>query len=111
VAFREDYWRGEPWTASGGPEYGGVEIRVTDRSAYRPMDLMLTVLDVVRRLYPGQFRWGPPLATGTLPFDLAMGTDQVRRGLSAGRTPEQIEQDWEPGLARFLKARERYLLY
>ena len=40
-----------------------------------------------------------------------MGTDQVRISLASGETPEQIEQAWEPGLARFLKAREKYLLY
>jgi len=110
VAFREDYWRGEPWTASGGPEYAGVEIRVTDRDRYRPMDLLLNLLDVVRRLYPGQFRWGATSGT-RYTFDLDMGTDQVRRALNAGRTPEQIERDWDPGLSGFLKTREKYLLY
>jgi len=110
VAFREDYWRGEPWTSTGGPEYGGVEIRITDRAAYRPVDLMLQILYVVHQLYPSQFQWGAAFK-GQYTFDLDMGTDQVRLGLAAGRTPEQIEQEWEPGLARFLKAREQYLLY
>ncbi|HYM69824.1 MAG TPA: DUF1343 domain-containing protein [bacterium] len=110
VAFREDYWRGEPWTPTGGPEYAGVEIRVADRAAYRPVDLMLQILYVVHQLYPTKFRWGAAFG-GQYTFDLDMGTDQVRLGLAAGRTPEQIEQQWEPGLARFLKAREPYLLY
>jgi len=110
VAFREDYWRGEPWTSTGGPEFGGVEIRVTDRAVYRPVDLMLQILYVVHQLYPSQFRWGAAFG-GQYTFDLDMGTNQVRLGLAAGRTPEQIEAPWEPGLARFLKARERYLLY
>jgi uncharacterized protein YbbC (DUF1343 family) len=110
VAFREAYWRGEPWTATGGPEYGGVEIRITDRAAYRPVELMLEILHAVHRLYPEQFRWGDSFK-GQYTFDLDMGTDQVRLELAAGRTPEQIEQQWEPGLARFLKAREKYLLY
>jgi uncharacterized protein YbbC (DUF1343 family) len=110
VAFREDYWRGEPWTASGGPEYGGVEIRITDRAAYRPVDLMVQILYVIHQLYPTKFRWGAA-SGGQYTFDLDMGTDQVRLGLAAGQTPEQIEQEWEPGLARFTKAREQYLLY
>ncbi len=110
VAFRAAYWRGEPWTDTGGPEYGGVEIRVSDRAAYRPVDLMLQILYTVHQLYPGQFRWGAS-SGGTYTFDLDMGTDQVRLGLAAGKAPEQIEEQWIPGLERFLKIREKYLLY
>ncbi len=110
LTFREVYWRGEPWTPSGGPEFGGVEIRVTDRSVYRPVDLTVQIIDVMRTLYPTLFRWGP-LAGGRYVFDLDMGTDQVRRGLLLGKSPEQIEREWEPDLARFLKIREKYLLY
>jgi uncharacterized protein YbbC (DUF1343 family) len=110
VEFREVYWRGEPWTASGGPEYGGVEIRVLDRSAYRPMDLMLQILDVVHRLYPGRFGWGPKWGSRYV-FDVDMGTDQVRRGIMAGKSPEEIERAWEPALRRFREIRARYLLY
>ncbi len=110
LAFREVYWRGEPWKLSGGPEYGGVEIRVADRSAYHPVDLTLQVIDTVRRLYPDQFRWGQRAGNGYV-FDLDMGTDQVRRGLTAGKSPEEIEREWQPTLARFLQTREKYLLY
>jgi uncharacterized protein YbbC (DUF1343 family) len=109
VAFREAYWRGEPWTASGGPQYAGVEIRVTDRSAYRPLDLMLQILDVVRRNYSG-FRWGRSYG-GSYVFDWDMGTDQVRRMLTAGKSPEEIEKIWEPALERFRQIRAKYLLY
>ncbi len=110
VVFREAYWRGEPWKPFGGPDFAGVEIRMTDRNAYRPVDLTLQILDAVRGLYPRQFQWGPT-SEGTYVFDLDMGTDQVRRGLVAGKSPEQIEKEWEPGLARFRVIREMYLLY
>ena len=109
VLFREAYWRGEPWTDSGGPQYAGVEIRVTDRAAYRPLDLMLQILDVVRRNYSG-FRWGRSYA-GTYVFDWDMGTDRVRQMLTAGKSPEEIEKTWEPDLQRFLAVRAKYLLY
>jgi uncharacterized protein YbbC (DUF1343 family) len=110
VAFREVYWRGSPWLSTGGPEYGGVEIRVVDRTAYRPVDLMVQILDVVHRLYPAQFGWGRPAGSGYV-FDYNMGTDQVRREISAGKPPAQIEEEWQPALAQFLKIREKYLLY
>jgi uncharacterized protein YbbC (DUF1343 family) len=110
LAFREAYWRGEPWRPMGGPEYAGVEIRLTDRSVYRPVDLTLQILDAVHRLYPYQFRWGP-MSEGDYVFDLDMGTDQVRRGIMMGKSPAQIEKEWEPDLARFRAIREKYLLY
>jgi uncharacterized protein YbbC (DUF1343 family) len=94
----------------GGPEFAGVEIRLTDRSVYHPMDLTLQILDIVHRLYPRQFRWGP-LSEGAYVFDLDMGTDQVRRGIMMGKSPAQIEKEWEPDLARFRQMREKYLLY
>jgi len=83
---------------------------LTDRTAYRPVDLTLQILDAVRGLYPRQFQWGPT-SEGAYVFDLDMGTDQVRRGLMAGKSPAQIEKEWEPGLARFRVIREMYLLY
>ena len=110
VAFREVYWRGEPWKERGGPELGGVEVRITDRNAYRPVDLMLQFLQAVRNLYPAQFRWGPKSKNQYL-FDLDMGTDRVRLELMAGKSPEEIEHEWDPDLGRFLQIRQKYLLY
>ncbi len=110
VAFREAYWRGEPWTDVGGPTYAGVEVRVTDRNAYRPVDLTLQILDVFRRYYPSGFKWGRSFS-GNYVFDWDMGTDQVRRALVAGKSPAEIEKGWEPEIQRFLATRAKYLLY
>jgi uncharacterized protein YbbC (DUF1343 family) len=110
VAFREAYWRGEPWTDVGGPTYAGVELRVVDRNAYRPVDLTLQILDVFRRYYPTGFKWGRAYS-GSYVFDWDMGTDQVRRQLVAGKSPAEIEKSWEPDLQRFLTVRAKYLLY
>jgi len=110
VAFREVHWSGEPWTDSGGPQYAGVEVRVTDRAAYRPMRLMLEIIDGVRQLYPNRFHWGGRWGDQYV-FDIDMGTDEVRRAFIAGRTAAQIEDSWQPALARFMQIREKYLLY
>jgi uncharacterized protein YbbC (DUF1343 family) len=110
VVFREAYWRGEPWTDAGGPTYAGVELRVVDRAAYRPVNLTLQIIDVVRRQYPSGFKWGRSYS-GSYVFDWDMGTDQVRRQLTTGMSPEAIEKSWEADLQRFLAVRAKYLLY
>jgi uncharacterized protein YbbC (DUF1343 family) len=110
VTFRDVYWSGEPWTDSGGPQYAGVEIRVTDRAAYRPVRLTLDIIQAFRDLYPRQFNWGAKWGDQYV-FDYDMGTDEVRRDFMAGRTPAQIEDSWQPALARFMQIREKYLLY
>jgi uncharacterized protein YbbC (DUF1343 family) len=110
VAFRDAYWRGAPCTPASGFEFGGVEIRVVDRPAYRPLRLMIQILGAVQQLYPGQLEWDAS-AGGLYAFDLGMGTDRVRRSLTAGSAPQQIEADWQPELADFIKLRAQYLLY
>jgi len=110
VAFREAYWRGAPCTPASGMEFAGVEIRVIDRPAYRPVHLMMHILDAVQRLYPGQPEWGAARG-GLYTFDLEMGTDRIRRDLVAGVAPRQIEANWQSELAEFLKVRSRYLMY
>jgi uncharacterized protein YbbC (DUF1343 family) len=110
VELREAYWRGRSRAGGDIAEYAGVEIRVTDRSAYRPMDLMLRILDTVLALYPDHFEWGEVFG-GRHVFDLEMGTDEVRRGLTEGTPPEEIRGAWAPALASFLTLREKYLLY
>ncbi len=110
IQFRDAHWRGAPCAGRDAPEYAGVEIRITDRRAYRPVDLLLHILDVVRRLYPDQFQWGASFG-GRYTFDLEMGTDQVRQALTEGTAPDEIRRAWTPALASFLKIREKYLLY
>lgn len=44
-------------------------------------------------------------------FDLAAGSDQLRKDLQAGRTAADIITAWQPGLDQFRAQREKYLLY
>jgi uncharacterized protein YbbC (DUF1343 family) len=110
VQFRDAYWRGAPCAGREAPEYAGVEIRILDREAYRPVDLLLHILDVVHRLYAHEFQWGASFG-GRYVFDLEMGTDHVRQALTEGVAPSEIRRTWTPDLASFLTLREKYLLY
>ena len=44
-------------------------------------------------------------------FDLLAGSDQLRKQIESGMTPEQIEATWKDDLEKFKLIREKYLLY
>ncbi len=44
-------------------------------------------------------------------FDKLAGTDALRKQIVSGMSEEMIRESWRPGLEKFRKARERYLLY
>lgn len=50
-------------------------------------------------------------ANGVSPFDLRIGTDQLRKQIIAGMSEADIRKSWEPGLQKFKAIRAKYLLY
>jgi uncharacterized protein YbbC (DUF1343 family) len=49
--------------------------------------------------------------TGVSPFDLRIGTDQLRKQIIAGVPETEIRKSWEPELQKFKTIRAKYLLY
>jgi uncharacterized protein YbbC (DUF1343 family) len=49
--------------------------------------------------------------TGVSPFDLRIGTDQLRKQIIAGVSEADIRKSWEPGLQKFKAIRAKYLIY
>lgn len=50
-------------------------------------------------------------ANGVSPFDLRIGTDELRKQIIAGVSEAEIRKGWEPGLRKFKAIRAMYLLY
>ena len=94
-----------------GERCGGVQIHVTDRNAFRPVETALYMIAAARGLWPGNFEWLPPTYDGRCHFDLLAGTDQIRKALSRGVPVEEIVASWRNELDVCLKQRKRYLLY
>ncbi len=44
-------------------------------------------------------------------FDTLAGTDQLRKQIQAGMSEQQIRKTWEADLVKYMKMREKYLLY
>lgn len=93
---------------------GGVQIFITDPHQLDPVRLGLTLISVIRHLYPSHFQWRlPPYEKEKikLPFDILIGNSWVRRDLEKKIPLTTIEKRWQKELDSFLAARMRYLLY
>jgi uncharacterized protein YbbC (DUF1343 family) len=93
---------------------GGVQLHVTDPARFKPFLTGLAVVAVARRLAPRAFRWKRPpyeFEHTLLPIDILLGTDTIRRALERGCPLREIEQTWQPDLARWRRRAAPSLLY
>lgn len=93
---------------------GGVQIHVTDAARFKPFLAGIAVVAVARRLGRRRFAWRRPpyeFEHRLLPIDILFGTDAIRRAIESGARLSAIERSWQPGLARWRRAREEILAY
>lgn len=93
---------------------GGVQIYVEDRSQFKPFLTGLALVQQYRELGPGLFEWKSPpyeYEYHLLPFDILCGTDQIRIGLEAEWSLEELERSWQESLEAFRVVRREHLLY
>jgi uncharacterized protein YbbC (DUF1343 family) len=97
-----------------GQVCGGVQIHVTDRSAFKPVITGVAIISAIRRLYPNEFEWKQPpyeYVYEKLPFDVINGSSSVRELIEAGTPAAEIEESWRDNLDEFAARRQNYLLY
>ena len=87
----------------------GVQVHVTDRNRFRPVDVGLHLTATARRDYPDQFEFLKN--RGRYFFDLLAGTDTLRLRLMKHEPPTEIVQSWEAEVEKFTEQRRPYLLY
>ncbi len=108
TAFRPAFhkWQGEVCR--------GFFLQVYDRRAFQPYRATLNLLQVIRDLYPHDFRWKEPpyeYENERMPIDLLIGDQSLRQELEDGQPVSDLEAAWKPGLEDFLRLREAFLLY
>lgn len=86
-----------------GKECGGVQITITDRDRFDPLDLGIAMAAVLHELYPKV--WEP---AGFLKM---LADHAAYDALLAGKSDAEIRRLWEKELAEFVLIRNRYLLY
>jgi len=97
-----------------GQTCGGVQVHVTDRQAFQPVQSGLTVLAALRDLSGARFAWRREpyeFVADRLAIDLLFGSDRERLALEAGSSPREIAQAWLPEEQEFRQRRQPFLLY
>lgn len=113
VFFRPAYFQPtfQKWA---GAMCGGVQLHVTDRSAFEPYLAGIAAISAVRGMYPDRFAWRDPpyeYETEKLPIEILCGGPEIPRSIENGTPLSEIRASWQSELAQFLKVRARYLLY
>ncbi|MFQ6053279.1 MAG: exo-beta-N-acetylmuramidase NamZ domain-containing protein [Candidatus Bathyarchaeia archaeon] len=94
-----------------GERCGRVQIHVTNRDLYRPVETALHAIAEAHRLWPDEFEWLGPTYDKRCHFDLLAGTDEVREAISRGVPVEEMVEGWRDDLDSFMELRRGYLLY
>ncbi|RKU10989.1 DUF1343 domain-containing protein [Candidatus Poribacteria bacterium] len=90
-------------------ECHGVQVHVTNRNHFKPIDVALHLITTAQRNYLDHFEF---LKTrGRYFFDLLAGTDELRLKLTKHDSPTEIVQSWEAEVTKFTEQGRPYLLY
>ena len=82
---------------------GGINVHLTDRSAFQPVRTGLAIATVLRRLYPDDWQVDA--------YTRLLGNQAVLDAIKAGAGLGEIERLFQPELGAFRVRRQRYLLY
>ncbi|MFC1514068.1 exo-beta-N-acetylmuramidase NamZ domain-containing protein, partial [candidate division KSB1 bacterium] len=85
-------------------EIQGVELVVTDRETMKPLDVSVSMISVLKSLYPENFQFRSNL-------ERLIGTTNFRTMINNNIDPNDIIKSWKEGLDNFSVLREKYLLY
>ena len=89
----------------------GIQIYVTDRERFAPVQVGLTLIRTIRALHPAHFRWIHERPDEPLFFDLLMGTDRVRRRIEDGVPTDTLCRDFQAQREAFMRQRMEHLRY
>lgn len=97
-----------------GENCGGVQLHVTDRGRFKPVEAALTMLLTIRSLYPTDFKWREPPYEYTFdrpPIDMIFGADWIRKAVDSKLPANKIMDKFRDEIANFNVVRKKYLMY
>lgn len=89
----------------------GIQIHITDRDSFEPIETGLHIVKTIHDMYPEDFQFRAEDSKGISFFDLLTGNGWIREEIEAGTSVEEIQAMWEDELNKFKQVREKYLLY
>lgn len=87
-----------------GEDCAGVRFLVSDRDAFRPLDLGIALMRALRQLHPDTYNLAEK-------GNVLLRHPETLAALLDGEGAETVRELWRPGLEDFLKRREAFLLY
>lgn len=113
VAFREAYFQ-PTFSEFAGQTCGGVQLHVTDRSAFTPVIVGIAMVKTAYDMYPDHFQWRQneyEYEFGKNAFDVVSGTDSIREAIESHSPLALVQEAAKAGLDEFIGLRSKYLLY
>jgi uncharacterized protein YbbC (DUF1343 family)/CubicO group peptidase (beta-lactamase class C family) len=86
-----------------GQACSGVNLILTDRNGFDAPELGIELAAALHKLYPAEFKIEHMLSL--------LVNQSAYDALVAGQDPRRIAQEWQEGLEKFQKVREKYLIY
>lgn len=114
VALDTTQYTPQPRSGAPNPRYEGqslhgLRLRVTDRTAVRPVELGIHALHAAHQ--QAQARGDTTFFQRSTHLDRLAGTDQLRQLIRQGASPSAIIDAWQPSVDRYRAQRAPYLLY
>ncbi|MCM3619070.1 DUF1343 domain-containing protein [Sutcliffiella horikoshii] len=89
----------------------GVQIHITDRDKFKPVETGLHIVKTIHDMYPDDFQFRAENSAGISFFDNLIGNSWIRKGIEEGRSVEDLVSQWQGDLSEFNKVRKQYLIY
>ncbi|WP_156288222.1 exo-beta-N-acetylmuramidase NamZ family protein [Oceanobacillus salinisoli] len=89
----------------------GIQIHVTNKKAYRPVETGLHIVKTLHDMYPEDFEFRAENSAGISFFDNLIGNGWIREMIKSGDTVTEMQNQWKDELNEFKQARKEYLIY
>jgi uncharacterized protein YbbC (DUF1343 family) len=112
--FFRPVWFQPTFHKFAGQRCGGVQVHVTDGTAFLPVRTGLAALAILRDESGLRFAWRTEpyeFVADRLAVDLLFGSDRERLALEAGRSWQEIAATWDAEEEAFCERRKSFLLY
>lgn len=99
-----------------GLDCGGVQVHITDRDWWRPVETWMGLIMTIREMYPARSIWPLPRSAKLEPgaiyhFDRLIGSETMRMGIEAGLPLDKLTRTWGQECDDFRAQREPFLIY